>query len=109
MVLVFTCRGALQSIEMKTQQVVSKPCAAEVAKAAALPGADPAAAEGQTGVGSSEGASPLIFEALMHEVIMGVQSGLEGLCGLRLPGSSRFACSQCCVSTAQGMPAPSRQ
>lgn len=56
-------RGALQSIEMQTQQVVSKPCAAEVAQAAALPGADPAAAEGQTTVGSSTGTPQLILGA----------------------------------------------
>jgi hypothetical protein len=49
-------RGALQSIEMETQQVVSKPCAAEVSQAAALPGADAAAAEGQTAVGGDKGA-----------------------------------------------------
>ena len=49
------CRGTLQSLEMETQQVVSKPCAAEVSKAAALPGVDAAAAEGQTAVGSGEG------------------------------------------------------
>ena len=82
MVLVFTCRGALQSIEMKTQQVVSKPCAAEVAKAATLPGADPAAAEGQTAVSSGAGASPLIPDALMHGIIIGTSTefngGLEG-------------------------------
>jgi hypothetical protein len=64
------CRGALQSIEMETQQVVSKPCAAEVSKAAASPGANPAAAEGQTAVGGDKGTVLQLPETHKHRCML---------------------------------------